>query len=393
MPVAGRQSRTRVLIGITSAGVGGAQGVVWSLVSRLDADRYALTLACPPHGDLVSRVQDLNRSGRVLIDVMPIPTLVRNIAPGRDAGAFLRLHREMSRRRFDVAHFHSSKMGVLGRLAAALARIPLTLFTVHGWAFDERQGRVQRGAYSALERLTAAVTGRIICVCEADRRKALRWRVCRPDKLAVIHNGAEESPPVTGRLRGELGLTSTQLVVGTVMRLAEPKRPEALIHAAALVPRQGVPSFTTVIVGDGPLLDRCRRLAGDLGVSDQVRFLGERSDARVLMNDFDVFVLFSRSEGLPLSAMEAMHSARPVVATDVGGVPELVIHGETGFIVPADDPAAAVPFIARLLNDEGLRVSLGQAGARRARELFSVERMVRQYAAEYDAGRGGGGLP
>jgi glycosyltransferase involved in cell wall biosynthesis len=366
---------------------------VWSLLSRLDADRYALTLACPPHGDLVSRVKDLNQGGRELIDVMAIPSLVRNISARHDAGAFLRLYREISRRRFDVAHFHSSKIGVMGRLAAALRRIPLTLLTAHGWAFDQAQGRVQRGAYAAVERLAAVVTSRVICVCEADRRKAMQWRVCRSDKLAMIHNGVEESPPVRGRLRSELGLRTTQLVVGTVMRLARPKRPEALIHAAALLKRQGAPPFTTVIVGDGPLLDQCRRLAGDLDVGGQVRFLGERGDARVLMNDFDVFTLFSRSEGLPLSAMEAMHSARPVVATDVGGVPELVIHGKTGFIVPADDPAAAAPFIARLLNDEGLRASLGRAGARRARELFSVERMVRQYAAEYDAGRGGGGLP
>lgn len=379
--------RLRVLIGITGAGIGGAQGVVWDLLNHLNADKYDLTLTCPPSGDLVSRVRRLNRSGQLPpVTLVPVRSLVRNIHPIRDTVAFLYLLRLIRRGRYDIVHLHSSKMGFLGRLAAVIAGVPKILFTVHGWGFDDEQPVPQRAAWATLERVAAAVTTRIVCVSEFDLRKARKWRVCHPAKLALIRNGVADSPLVRGRLRRELGLPADQLVVGTVMRLADPKRPDMVIRTAALTRRADVPPFVTVIIGAGPRLGRCRQLAQDLGVSEAVHFLGERADARVLINDFDVFVLFSQREGMPLSVIEAMHSGRPVVASGVGGVPELVVHGESGFLVAGHEIAAAVPFISRLLADGDLRHRLGRNAADRARSLFSLERMIDQYEAEYDAG-------
>jgi len=381
----GRTQR-KVLIGITGAGIGGAQGVVWDLLSRLDGEKYELTLACPPTGDLVERVRGANQGGRrAPIALLPVNTLVRRIDPPRDAISFLRLLRAMSGHRFDIVHLHSSKMGVLGRFAGALAGVPAVFFTAHGWQLSAARSATARAALASVERLAAAVTTRVVCVSEADWRTAVRWRLCPQDNLAVIRNGVGAGPSGPGRLRAELGLDPDRLVVGTVMRLAPPKRPEVLVQATAQLVRRCPVPFVTVIVGDGPLMAGCRRLAGELGVSDAVRFLGERGDARALVNDFDVFTLFSSAEGLPLAVIEAMYAGKPVVASAVGGVPELVLDGQTGFLAGTADPQAAAQFIAGLLRDGDRRREMGDAGARRARALFSVDRMVREYEQLYDS--------
>jgi glycosyltransferase involved in cell wall biosynthesis len=199
-----------------------------------------------------------------------------------------------------------------------------------------------------------------------------------------VHNGVAPAPPANGGLRAELGLPDGVPLVGEVARLCDVKGQRELIAALA-----EVPDARLVLVGDdleqgGAFRDALEREAGRAGVRDRVVFTGPRPDARALIGELDVLALPSWTEGLPLVVLEAMASARPVVATPVGGTPELVEDGETGLLVPPRDPGALAAALRRLLADADLRRRLGEAGERRVRERFSLDAMTGRVLAIYD---------
>ncbi|MHB1044207.1 MAG: glycosyltransferase family 4 protein, partial [Eubacteriales bacterium] len=210
-----------------------------------------------------------------------------------------------------------------------------------------------------------------------------------PGDMAAARAGnqAGPAPPPnrTDRLRAELGLNDGDLLVGAVMRLAPPKEPLFFLEVARrLVEGENRnPALFFTIVGDGPLRADCEAFIREHGLAGRVFLLGNRENAADLVRDFDVFTLFSRWEGLPLTIIEAMQAGVPVVANAAGGVPELVADGETGFLIDGLDPGAAAGACGRLLGGAALRLAMGEAGRQRAREMFSLEEMLRRYQELY----------
>lgn len=377
-----KSERLRVLHVITLSQWGGAQQVCYDLVSRLDPSVFVCEVACSPGGELVER---LRRRG-VVVHGMPFR---REVSLVNDLKVLIALVRLIRKGGYDIVHCHSTKGGALGRVAAWLARVPRIYFTVHGWGFyNEAEYGYMRPLLVRLERLLARMTTRIVCVSEHDRSQGLARRIAPLAKFVVIHNGAvSESGGRTFDLRRLVGALDSHVLVGMVARLAYPKDPLTYLAAARRVVGEAA-NVKFVLIGDGPLRSSCESYVRDNGLTDKVFVLGFRADVRRLLPDLDIFVLSSKFEGCPITVIEAMLAGLPVVATDVGGLGELVIEGRNGFLVPPGSIDGLAESVVRLVRDPALRSAMGELGREIARSRFEVTRMVHAYEELYKrAGR------
>jgi len=301
--------------------------------------------------------------------------LVRPIRPSTDLRGLLELRAALTELRPDLVATHSSKAGWLGRLAARSLGLPV-VFTAHGWAFTEGVPERKRKIYALAERLAAPFADRIITVSEYDRALALRYRIAPAHKLVTVHNGM---PDVDPTLRACPEAEPVRLVM--VARFEPPKD-----HATLLCALAGLRdlAWELELIGDGPLLERVRAEAERLGLLERVRFLGARKDVAERIAKAQLFVLTSNWEGFPLSILEAMRARLPVVASDVGGVREAVMEGETGFLVPRGDVGALRARLRQLIMNASLRVKMGQAGRKRFEERFTFEHMFRKTVEVYE---------
>jgi glycosyltransferase involved in cell wall biosynthesis len=255
---------------------------------------------------------------------------------------------------------------------------------------------LRTGVFLGLERAAARVTDRLVCVGEAFRQQVAGWRIAPAAKLVTIYSGHDFTALVprrsVGEMRADLGLEDAGPIIGSVGRLTEAKALEILIEAVGTL-RHRHPGIRLVLVGDGPLRDALEATAQRLGCGATVRFLGERDDVADLLPIFDVYAMSSRWEGVGRAMTEAMLSGRPVVATDVGGVRELVVDRQTGLVRPAGDPRALAEAIDLVASDRVLARRLGEAGRARARELMSGERMIADLLQLYETLLPGGAWP
>jgi glycosyltransferase involved in cell wall biosynthesis len=345
----------RVLIVITLAEVGGAQSYVAGLLPAL-ARAFDVTVAAWGPGPLRDACRDAG------VEFVPLRHVRRPLNPIHDLLGLLELVGLMRRLRPQIVHANSSKAGVLARLAAVLTRVPIRVFTVHGWAFKGHKGLASR-FYLLADRLMRPLTTMTICVSESERAAGVAKRTCSPARTIVIRNAVELRYP---RPDPE----NDPPVLLSVGRLKAPKDFRTLLGAAVLLPRG---SFKLQIAGDGPerplLVEAMERLQLD----GSVELLGDHSDVEELYRRANVFVLASRSEGMPMSVLEAMSWGLPVVASAVGGVPEVVREGETGMLIEPGQPEALASALERMIADRDLRTRFGAAGRSRAHELFDRE--------------------
>jgi glycosyltransferase involved in cell wall biosynthesis len=348
-------SRPRVLIVITLAEVGGAQSYVASLLPGL-RDEFDVVVAAHGEGPL------REAAAAVGVRFVALRHVRRPLSLRDDARGLVELVRVIRRERPDVVHANSSKAGVLARLGAAACRVPVRVFTVHGWAFRAHDGPAAL-AYLWADRLLSPLTGMTICVADSDLDAGVRARTCRRSRATVIRNGVALDVP---RCHADGGDPAW---IVTVPRLRRPKDVMTLVRAVALLEPGTV---RALVVGEGPQRAELAAEIRRLGVTRAVGLAGERDDVAGLLAQADLFVLPSRSEGLPVSVLEAMAAGVPVVASAVGGVPELVEDGATGLLVPPGDPRALAAAIAKLAGDPALRRRLGAAGRRRVEARFDA---------------------
>ncbi|MEA2254686.1 MAG: hypothetical protein QOG35_731 [Solirubrobacteraceae bacterium] len=360
------EERPRLLLLVTLSVVGGAQSYVAALVPAL-VERFDVVVAAHGHGPLRDAVRAAGARYVALRHVR------RAIGP-RDLLGLLELVVLLARERPAIVHANSSKAGALGRLAAVLTGVPVRIFTAHGWAFAARTGR-SATLYRWVDRLARPATSIVVCVAESERRAGLAARTCAPERTVVIHNGVVVEGTERAALRG-----APPLIV-SVARLAAPKDPLTLVAALA---RLEPGSFRAVLVGDGPERDAVAAEVRAAALDGDITLAGDRDDVAALLAAADVFVLATRSEGLPMSILEAMAAGLPIVASAVGGIPEAVVDDETGRLVPAGDAPALAAALERVLGDAALRRAMGAAGRRRAAEAFGVERFRSAHVALYE---------
>lgn len=318
--------------------------------------------------------------------VVNLDAIRREIRPLQDLRGLLHLVGFLREQPYDIVHTHTSKGGFVGRLAARLAGVPVILHTAHGFAFHEDSPVPVRLFYSALERLASRWCHRVVSVSQFHRDWALRLRMCAPRAIVAIPNGIA-APNRNSRLdiagiRRHLGASSADILVVTVTRLAPDKGLEYLLEAAAMLPRTQ-PHIHIVIAGDGPARNRLERLAGRLGVTCRVTFLGFRDDVGDLLAACDMAVLPSLREGLSISLLEAMAAGKAIVATSIGSQREVAAHGELAWLVPPADSRSLQDAIVRLAQDRGMRDCLG-ANARAVFEShYTEKRMLQSYRQLY----------
>jgi len=355
-----------ILYVITRAEMGGAQIHLLDLLQGF-RDRHELALATGEHGFLTEE------ASRLGVRVHVLPDLVQPLRPHRDAKALASTYRLIRRTRPDLIHCHTSKAGIIGRMAARMAGVP-AIFTAHTWSFAEGTSLLWKLVGTPSERLAARWAKRIIAVSESNRSLALRRRVAPGDKIVTVHNGV-----IDNSHRARPGAGSVPRIV-MVARFAPQKNQAQLIEAVAGIDRP----FHLTFVGDGPTRAAAEGLTRSLGLQDRVEFAGVRTDTDRILSESSIFVLATNWEGFPITILEAMRAGLPVVATDVDGVREAVVDGETGHLYPRGATAPLRSILQALLADPATRIRFGQAGRKRYESEFTRSAMLRKISAVYE---------
>jgi len=383
------ERKINILYVITKLELGGAQKQLLSLIRGLNKEKFQPYLLTGQDGllvDAAAMIPDLR--------LIRCKFLERPIHPAKDILALFSLYCFIKNNNIDIVHTHSSKSGILGRCAARLAGIRVIIHTVHGWSFHDHQHNIPYHLYMFLEKFCAAFTSKIIVVSRSDKEKGLAHSVGRRDQYELIRYCVNDlefknrgTPPAA---REKLGLSGKGPVIGMVACLKKQKSPLDFIKLAAAVKKE-FPGAKFILAGDGALHNKVCSLLKKLKLEGEVILLSWRNDIPLILSSLDVFVLTSRWEGLPIAALEAMAAGVPLVATDTGGIREVITDGKTGYLVKPGDIQSMRNRVCALLKDPGQRNEF----VRLSRESigsgeFSLGNMLRDTEGIYSGLLGGG---
>lgn len=380
----------RVLRVIARLNVGGPSLHVTYLTEGLEARGYRTTLAA---GKISGGEGDMAfvAAGRG-IEVEWIPHLQREISPARDMAVVRHLTEVIRRERPHVLHTHTAKAGAVGRLAALAcgsARPPVIVHTFHGHVFKNNFDPVRERVFRSIERRLAPVADALVTVSPEVRDELVETGIAPATQFAIVRLGIELSERVGGAaeggaLRADLGLPVDRFTVGWVGRMTAVKQAGDVLVTVRRLRDRGCDT-AVIMVGDGPDRDSLERQARELGLDEGVFFVGFQQDVGPWFDAFDTLLLPSRSEGTPVSAIESLAAGKPVVATRVGGVADVVRDGIDGYLVEFGDVQAAADRLAQLAADPELRRRLGTAGRDRVLRRYRVPRLVEDVDRLYRA--------
>jgi len=347
------------------------------LTSRLDPSRFETLLVAGQEGETEGSMLELGRIAQVR--PVRVPALGRRISPLDDVralGAVLGIARRF---RPHIVHTHLAKAGMFGRIAGRLVGAPVILHTYHGSVFQGYFGGGASRIYASAERMLARMSTRLIAITPSGRRELVDRGIAPTEKIVEVPLGFDLEPlrrPVSGSaIRAELGIPAGAPTVGIVARLVPIKDVATFLRAVARA-RADVPGLVAVVVGDGEERRRLEEVTAALGLTACCRFVGWRADIPEVLAALDVLALTSLNEGSPVSVIEGMAAGKAIVATNVGGVPDVVTDGVTGLLVPAGDAEAIGAAIGALLRDPARRASLGAAAARAVFPKYDAGRLV-----------------
>lgn len=359
------QQKIRVMHVAQSAG--GVEQYLVSLLKYMNRDRFDNILVCS---------QDFTPSRfDGIVSHCEVVPMQREIGR-KDAKAARTVRKLIRQYRPDIVYAHSSKAGAIMRMANVGVR-NICLYNPHGWAFNMHCSAKKQRLYRAVERMTAPLCDKIICISEAERQSALSARICREDKLRVIVNGVDvpqidSRPPAFTRAR--LGIPEKAPVVGMVGRLSRQKAPDVFLKMSKRVRKQ-VPNAHFILVGGGEMIAELHSWIAQNHMQDCVHITEWTTEPLRYADLFDVAVLLSRWEGFGLVLPEYMLLQKPVVATKVDAIPTIIRDGHNGLLVPPDNPEAAADAVLRLLGDSNLRERLKAQAERDAREQYDARRV------------------
>ena len=360
---------------VTQSKWGGAQRYVFDLATNLTQD-FEVTVGCGGGGELVDKIRDLK------LKIIVFDNLVREINPIKDFICFWQLYNFIRKEKFDIVHTNSSKAEILGNLAAKLAGVKKILFTAHGYVFNEPMSDLKRKIYIRLERFANKFTSKTICVSEFDRQGAIKNKIAPEDKFVVINNGiadaiiTNDQAPITKQIQNSNNQIQNKVLIGTVANLYKTKGLEYLIEAARIL-NQEFDNLEFVVIGSGPEKDNLTKLISDsqFPVSN-FQFLGFKENAVQYLKNFDIFVLPSVKEGFPYTILEAMSAGLPIVATKVGGIPEIITPDENGLLCEPKNAEELAYNLKKLILNPGLWQKIGENNKIKVAKEFSLNQML-----------------
>jgi glycosyltransferase involved in cell wall biosynthesis len=354
---------------VGALGRGGAEIFALELAQRLDRSRFDVTI-CVTREAFVPDI-------RAALQASGLPIVYLNRKSSRDLRPWAQLVGQLRARRTDILHAHTFSVNVWASILGRLARTPIIIATEHTWSYEGQPLRV------FLDRHLVARNAAFVAVSERDRSRMIAIERVPPGVTRVIPTAyrggtADDAPPLSSVVGAEL----KGPVLGVVATLRPQKALDVLIRAFELVLR-AYPAAHLAVIGDGPERGALAALVASLGLQGSVSFLGDQKNAVGLVADFDVFALSSDFEGTPLALIEAMWAGKAVVVTSVGGMPEMIVDGESGLLVPPQSPEALAAAVERLFADPALRARLGENAAQRARAVYDFDRVVREWERLY----------
>jgi glycosyltransferase involved in cell wall biosynthesis len=372
------KGKIRVMRVIARLNIGGPAIHAILLTAGLDPTRFVSTLVTGVEAAYEGNMLDLALQKGV--QPLVIPQLGREISPLRDWMTLIRLYRLFRDRRPHIVHTHTAKAGTVGRLAARLAGVPVVVHTFHGHVFHDYFGPLQTRVFIGIERFLASLSDRIVTVSDGQRRELADYGVASLDKMAVVPLGFEldallNCESLRGQLRRELGIPEGMALVGVVARLTAIKNHRLFLDAARLIVEAGQEAMF-LVVGDGELRAELEAYVAELGLAERVIFTGWRRDLSRIYADLDVVVLSSLNEGTPVSLIEAMAAAKPVVATRVGGVSDVVLDKKSGYLVQSKDMEGLTGGILALLRAPDRAREMGRVGRAAVHPKYAKETLL-----------------
>ena len=371
--------KKRILYVVTKSNFGGAQRYVYELATGLPKNEFEVGVAFGGTGLLKQKLEEAG------VRTFPIPGFERDINLVKEVRAMFELRDIISAFRPDIVHLNSSKAGGSGAFIARLMGVRRIIFTAHGWPFMERRSPLWRAAVWFFSWLTALLSHTVILVSAPDRTHTHMPFVSK--KLVVIPTAVapfEPLPRVDARhkLEPEKDTSASELWVGTIAELTPNKNLECAIRAVATYNRTHDRKLRYIILGAGELETRLNALVHELGTEEHITLAGYVDNARIYLSAFDLFILPSKKEGMPYAILEAGYLGLPVIASNVGGIPEIIEDGESGLLIePTED--GILNALEQLCNEADLRTQLGSALETRITNSFGLQSMLEQTRARY----------
>ena len=375
------KSKIKILHVITHLPIGGAQDNTLYTVELLDKEKYDISLCCNLDGELVERAKKVEA-----VKLFDIPFLGREVSPYRDIRAFLSLYKLFKEEDFTIIHTHSSKAGLLARLAAVLNKTPIVIHTIHGFAFNDFMNGLKKNFFIYLEKLLAKWTDVLITVSNLNKKKIIDLNIAHENKIKNIYSGIDLSLFTNKRnddFRKELNLENDHLLLGSVGRLSDQKDPITMIEAFGIISKP-FPNAHLALVGDGELKGKILEKIDQLKLNGRIHLTGNKNNPWSVYHSMDLFIMSSIYEGLGRSITEALSCGVPVVCTDVEGVPEIVRDNITGILVRPKDSNKLADAIIRTLNDMETAKKMAEEGRRFVNDNFDVNKMVNDIDSLYN---------
>ncbi len=387
----------KILYLITQSELGGAQRYILNLASGLK-NQYDITVGLGEPGEKGEFTIALRQAG---IKYFVLPHLQRAISPWSDFMALLEIKKLIKNIKPDIIHLNSSKISILGSLASIRVRryTMRVFYTVHGWVFNEPLPAWLKVFYFWAEKFTARFKHKTICVSDFDLKIALARKIASAEKLITIHNGLQpinflsrerarqtisqiSNFPATQDLAKPDKFPISDIIIGTIANFYKTKGLEYLIQAGQLL-QTSQPDVKIIIIGDGDERKNLEKLIKQLKLQDKIFLTGAIENAAQLLPAFNIYVSSSVKEGFPFSILEAMSTNLPIIATNVGGIPEMIKHEQNGLLIPASDSQALASAIIRLLNQPEFAKNLAAQAQKDVSQNFSLEKMVQETKAIY----------
>lgn len=372
--------KKKILYIVTQAEWGGAQRYVFDLSANL-SQNFDITVGAGVSSESQELIQKIQNT-KPEIQTIQFKHLRREISPYHDLLAVLEIAKFLRQHKFDIIHLNSSKAGVLGVLAAQLNKNLKSkiIYTAHGWVYLEPIPFYKRWLYLVMEKLAARLRDATIVLSEKEKNLALKYRTAKKVPLFVIPNGIDLNSLKffpKERAKKELGIALNKFVIGTIANLYKAKGLEHFIKTIKILVPLPISNLQFVIVGNGPEKENLIIEAKKYKLRDRQVFLGSIPEAYQYLKAFDIFVLSSTKEGFPYTILEAMAAGLPIVATEVGAIPEILDNQKSGLIVPPASANALADALKILINNQQKSQELGKNAAETVKQ-FDLEKMIKK---------------